>query len=141
MAAEENLIKKADLVKAREIEFVTLFGESIQKLVEALGGEVIKISATSDNHINAMVYIEREDREVCRDCLDRSYTVCDQCGEYVRIDDSYGVIGKNGLSVTVCPECAKEYDVCPHCGERISRKGESCPNCGCVIENEEEDAA
>ena len=37
MAAEENLIKKADLVKAREIEFVTLFGESIQKLVEALG--------------------------------------------------------------------------------------------------------
>lgn len=24
------------------------------KLVEALGGEVIKISATSDNHINAM---------------------------------------------------------------------------------------
>ena len=37
MAAEENLIKKADLVKAREIEFVTLFGESIKKLVEALG--------------------------------------------------------------------------------------------------------
>ena len=37
MAAEENLIKKADLVKAREIEFVTLFGASINKLVEALG--------------------------------------------------------------------------------------------------------
>ena len=37
MAAEENLIKKADLVKAREIEFVTLFGESIKKLVDALG--------------------------------------------------------------------------------------------------------
>lgn len=129
------------------------------------------------NHIDAMVYIEREDREVCRDCLDRSYTVCDRCGEYVRIDDSYGVVGKNGLSetvcedcfdnvgftcsdcgehymneievlvytdedvISVCPECAKEYDICPHCGERISREGESCPNCGCVIENEEEDAA
>ena len=37
MAAEENLIKKADLVKAREIQFVTLLGESIKKLVEALG--------------------------------------------------------------------------------------------------------
>ena len=37
MAAEENLIKKSDLVKAREIEFVALFGESIKKLVEALG--------------------------------------------------------------------------------------------------------
>ena len=37
MAAEENLIKKSDLVRAREIEFVTLFGESIKRLVEALG--------------------------------------------------------------------------------------------------------
>ena len=37
MAAEENLIKKADLVRAREIEFVNLFGESVKKLVEALG--------------------------------------------------------------------------------------------------------
>ena len=37
MAAEENLIKKADLVRAREIEFVTLFGDSVNKLIEALG--------------------------------------------------------------------------------------------------------
>ena len=37
MAAETNLIKKEDLVRAREIEFVTLFGESVKKLVEALG--------------------------------------------------------------------------------------------------------
>lgn len=37
MAAEENLIKKSDLVRAREIEFVELFEESIKKLVEALG--------------------------------------------------------------------------------------------------------
>lgn len=37
MAAETNLIKKEDLVRAREIEFVTLFGESVNKLIEALG--------------------------------------------------------------------------------------------------------
>lgn len=37
MAAEENLIKKADLVKAREVEFVNIFSENIKKLVEALG--------------------------------------------------------------------------------------------------------
>lgn len=37
MAAETNLIKKEDLVRAREIEFVTLFGASVKKLVEALG--------------------------------------------------------------------------------------------------------
>ena len=35
--AENNLIKSADLVKAREIEFTYTFGESIKKLMEALG--------------------------------------------------------------------------------------------------------
>ena len=37
MAAEENLIKKADLVKASEVEFVNIFSENIKKLIEALG--------------------------------------------------------------------------------------------------------
>lgn len=37
MAAETNLIKAEDLVKAREIEFTYRFGESIKKLIEALG--------------------------------------------------------------------------------------------------------
>lgn len=35
--AETNLIKKADLVKAREIEFTYNFSEGIRKLTEALG--------------------------------------------------------------------------------------------------------
>lgn len=37
MAAETNLIKKEDLARAREVEFVEMFGYSIKKLVEALG--------------------------------------------------------------------------------------------------------
>lgn len=37
MAAEENLIMSADLVRAREREFVYLFGDSLKKLLEALG--------------------------------------------------------------------------------------------------------
>lgn len=37
MEADVNLIKKADLAKAREIEFVELFSENVRKLVEALG--------------------------------------------------------------------------------------------------------
>ena len=37
MAAEANLIKKADLAKAREIDFTLQFGDSIKKLTEALG--------------------------------------------------------------------------------------------------------
>ena len=35
--ADTNLITKADLAKAREIEFTYTFGESIKKLMEALG--------------------------------------------------------------------------------------------------------
>ena len=37
MAAEENLIKKEDLAKIREVEFTYTFGENVKKLVEALG--------------------------------------------------------------------------------------------------------
>lgn len=37
MAAETNLIKKTDIVRAREVEFVNMFSENIKKLVEALG--------------------------------------------------------------------------------------------------------
>ena len=35
--ADNNIIKKGDLARAREIEFVEIFGESIRKLIEALG--------------------------------------------------------------------------------------------------------
>jgi hypothetical protein len=37
MAAEANLIKKADLARAREIEFTQIFSENLSKLIEALG--------------------------------------------------------------------------------------------------------
>lgn len=37
MAAEVNLIKKADLARAREIDFTLTFSESVKKLTEALG--------------------------------------------------------------------------------------------------------
>lgn len=37
MAAEANLIKKNDLARVREVEFVEMFGYSVEKLVEALG--------------------------------------------------------------------------------------------------------
>lgn len=37
MAAELNLVKKSDLARVREVEFVEMFGYSIKKLMEALG--------------------------------------------------------------------------------------------------------
>lgn len=48
MAAEVNLIKKADLAKAREIEFVETFTYNIRKLMEALGvtRKISKVAGT-----------------------------------------------------------------------------------------------
>lgn len=37
MPADEKLIKKADLARVREVEFVNMFGYSVKKLMEALG--------------------------------------------------------------------------------------------------------
>lgn len=37
MAAETNLVKKSELARVREVEFVEMFGYSIKKLTEALG--------------------------------------------------------------------------------------------------------
>mgnify|MGYP007013868572 CR=1 FL=1 len=49
MAAEANLIKKADLARAREIDFVYRFNDSIKKLVEALGitRKIPKVAGTN----------------------------------------------------------------------------------------------
>lgn len=52
MAAEANLIKSADLARAREIEFTYRFSESIKKLVEALG-VTRKIPKTADSVLKA----------------------------------------------------------------------------------------
>lgn len=48
MAAETNLIKKADLARAREIEFVEMFTYNIRKLMEALGvtRKISKVAGT-----------------------------------------------------------------------------------------------
>lgn len=37
MAAENNLIKSADLARAREVEFTYMFSQNVRKLMEALG--------------------------------------------------------------------------------------------------------
>lgn len=52
MAAEKNLIKNADLAKARELDFVYRFNDSIKKLIEALG-VTRKIPKTAGTYLKA----------------------------------------------------------------------------------------
>lgn len=49
MAAEQNLIKKADLARAREIDFTFRFNDGIRKLIEALGvtRKIPKVAGTT----------------------------------------------------------------------------------------------
>lgn len=52
MAAEKNLIKKADLARAREIDFVFKFADGIKKLIEALG-VTRKVAKTAGTNLKA----------------------------------------------------------------------------------------
>lgn len=49
MAADANLIKKSDLARARELDFVYRFNDGIQKLMEALGvtRKIAKVAGTN----------------------------------------------------------------------------------------------
>lgn len=69
MAAETNLIKKADLARVREVDFVTRFNGSIKKLTEALGvtrkipkqaGTALKIHTVTGTLVNNGVVAEGE---------------------------------------------------------------------------------
>lgn len=63
MAAEENLIKSADLTRAREIAFVYRFNDSIKKLIEALGvtRKIPKVSGTNLKAYKAIGTLESGD--------------------------------------------------------------------------------
>ena len=59
-------------------------------------------------------WIERENIEVCGSCLDEYYTTCNDCGEYVRIEDAYNT----AYGETVCSKCYEDhYFTCVECGQ------------------------
>ena len=85
----------------------------------------------------------REGREVrvCSDCRDEHYYGCDCCGDLHHYDDMHRVYQANGYEDFVCNDCADNYDCCPHCDELIEIKDDgTCPSCGAVIEEQEDEA-
>lgn len=85
----------------------------------------------------------REGREVrvCSDCRDEHYYGCDCCGDLHHYDDMRRVYRANGYEDFVCDDCADNYDCCPHCDELIEIKDDgTCPSCGAVIEEQEDEA-
>lgn len=85
----------------------------------------------------------REGREVrvCSDCRDEHYYGCDCCGDLHHYDDMHRVYRANGYEDFVCNDCADNYDCCQHCDELIEIKDDgTCPSCGAVIEEQEDEA-
>lgn len=60
-----------------------------------------------------MYWVERENRSVCRHCIDSYYYRCYDCDEYVHEDDVYYIEDRQ---VYVCPECIGKYYYCEDCG-------------------------
>lgn len=60
-------------------------------------------------------WVERYDRYVCDDCLERYYRWCDECESYVLKEECTYVESVNGY---ICDDCLEEYfEKCAECGE------------------------
>lgn len=49
---------------------------------------------------------------------------------------------RDGDNAYVCEDCMDSYEICPHCDTMIERcEDGTCPECGAVIDEKEEDEA
>ena len=79
---------------------------------------------------------------VCEDCRDRYYEQCEGCGEYHIREEMTFVTLRDGDNAYVCEDCMDSYEICPHCDTMIERcEDGTCPECGAVIDEKEEDEA
>jgi len=77
---------------------------------------------------------------VCEDCIDE-YFYCPDCGDYRPNRMMTTVYDEDGQERCVCSDCSDDYDSCPECGHSVkTREDGTCPCCGCVVENTEEEA-
>lgn len=92
-------------------------GESIECAVcgEEINEDDAILCSECNNYVceDHATYIDREDRWVCEECLNEYYMRCDECGEYVRVDNVEEVDGRN-----LCADCIAETCIeCHNCGE------------------------
>lgn len=151
-------------------------GEQIEVCDDCFENDFIMCDYCEEYYPNDDVTCVRGGDYICGDCLDEHYTKCDKCDEYVSNEDSYDARDENGHCIDICDscrdnsfctcskceelwpemsfnqvyeadgedtivcnECFDGYEKCPHCGEYVDRCSDgTCPNCGAVIEEEEE---
>lgn len=88
-------------------------------------------------HINDATYIDYPFHRyhVCPDCLDRFYTKCERCGDYILNDNSYNVyIDEDRTEASWCENCWEYHTwTCEECGDCYSDGVPDheyvCPSC------------
>ncbi len=91
-----------------------------------------------DTMAEVIVSSDGRTTHICEDCCEKHYKYCEDCSEWYDPELTVTVYDPDGSTRAVCMDCAESYEICPHCGERICRTGETCPACGAVIEEEKE---
>lgn len=81
--------------------------------------------------------------DYCDDCIGEVAEQCDHCGEWHMRDDMISIVCLDGSTIYyVCEDCESgyEYEICPHCGERVEiRRDGTCPVYGAVVNEEEKE--
>lgn len=90
-----------------------------------------------DSHGNMM-----DGHYICEGCANR-YTICDECGELVHLDDTY-LARVNGENIYICDSCRELYWYCEHCEMFVptsdwDEERECCIRCAETIDFDELD--
>lgn len=63
------------------------------------------------------LWLENCEEWICDDCLNSYYTQCDECGEYFKLEDTYGAYNSFNHQVNICEHCGNDlYYYCDDCG-------------------------
>ena len=71
-------------------------------------------------HAKADMILTADGDWVCDDCIEGNYALCDDCGEYVRVEYMYHVNPGCRDERYVCDSCIDSYGRCDHCDDYFS---------------------
>ena len=125
--------------------------DDLYTVYDAHGNEIRVCGSCRDNYYcyceHCEAYYPEEcinvinDAYVCDDCCDEYYEQCEDCEEWHRRDYMFFVVRANGDEIMLCEDCKENFKSCPHCSNLIEICDDgTCPYCGVVVNEDEEDA-
>jgi L-rhamnose mutarotase len=113
---EQDVLKCADCLEELTSEdYVDNNGDPI---CEDCNDDYNSCCGCSDVLHNDDVYYAQDD-PWCHDCYVDRFSICDDCQETVRNDDTCEVHGRSGSERYVCDGCRQDYFWCENCDEYV----------------------